>query len=251
MLSCPGYIREHVVRTGDQDVLYVFFLLMQVFFFILYQRDERQKHLWLLGAAVLATFLVKSIMAFFLFPAFLLFTALRQRWALFLRNPAFYTVLLLGLLSIAGYYLVMESITKGFFEMVLETVWGRYISVRDEQKLPVTYYATQFLTYRFLPWWALLFLGLLRFSRPRVPVARDLLALLWLALPSFLLIITLSRTKLQWYDAALYPLAALIVALYLHTFLSDPAVSKRLKQLVGGAGAVCFIWGYAQVNAGK
>ena len=247
LLSCPGYVREHVVRTGDQDVLYVFFLLLQVIFFLSYLHEGKKKFLWALGGAVLAAFLIKSIMAFFLFPAFCIYLMIRRRWAVFFRQPVFYLVLALGLASVVGYYAIMESVMQGFFDMVLETVWGRYVTVRDQQQLPVFYYAVQFITRGYFPWVFLLLLGVGQTGKQVDPKVRDLLSLSWIALLTFLLIITFSRTKLQWYDAALYPIAAQITAVYLYGALFKQKSSKRLRYGIITAALASFSWGYIQV----
>ncbi len=247
LLSCPGYIREHVTRTGDHDVLYVCFLVAQLTSFFLFVEHGSRKYLTLFTVSVLLTFMVKSIMAFFLFPAFLIYLLIERERRNLVKIKHVLIPASIVLIGIIGYYMIMDYLFPGFFQMVLETVWGRYITIRDGHQLPWYFYLQQYATNRYFPWIFLWLFFCIKKHEVTIDWVISLRRLLWICLISFLVIITISQTKLYWYDAAVYPISAMLTTTYIAPYLLNGQVSRSTKQLLFLAYLSCFAWGYYQV----
>lgn len=214
LVASPGFLRDHVARTGDHDAILIFWMTAGLFFCFFAQQAEsrriRRMYLALLGLTLFAGFLTKSFFAFALCPAFLLFLILSGRLPAFLRDPFTWVAAGLAAGSIGLYYLRMETAFPGFWEFESDTVLGRYLKIQDGHQLAWNYYIAEFFSRRFFPWFLLLPLHLYLTIRAKSQPFRAFGLLLWLAFIAHFVMITCSTTKLSWYDAPLYPIAALM-----------------------------------------
>ncbi len=251
LVLSPGFLRDHVARTGDHDAILLFLMTAGLLLVYLTERtyaagqtQRRRLYLGLLGLTLLAGFLTKSFFAFSLLPAFALWLMWRKRLVSLLREPMLWVVVAIVAGGVAAYYALMERAFPGFMSFESDTVLGRYVKVQDGHQLSWNYYIAEFFSRRFWPWWGVLLLhGYLMFrvrnfgfripdsglhrrpptdsgfrisdsglhSRPPTDSGfRAFGALLWLSLLVHFVMITFSVTKLSWYDAPLYPIAALM-----------------------------------------
>ncbi len=246
LLSSWGYIREHVVRTGDHDVLILFFLLLQLFAFYFYiSKAYQPKHLVLFTLATLGAFFTKGIMAFFLFQAFLVYSIYAREFTKIIRQRLVYLVLAISIFTIVAYYWLMDMLFPGFFDLVWDTVWGRYTGTIENHKLPWYFYLQQFFEKGFFPWCLLLPLAFICKGH------KSFIALVVIAIISFALLITLSQTKLYWYDTMLYPLAAILLGVTLtHLKIGKKRISSpdnRPNFMLLTGVTILFLIGYYKV----
>lgn len=213
LLTTPGFVGVHVLRTGDQDVMVCFWMLLQLFYFFRYTKHKRKNDLYGLVLASLLGFLTKSIFAFFWFPAFASFLILRKQLLPFMRRPQLWYALSTLLVGVLTYYWIMDSLFEGFFSNILDTVLGRYTITIDQHQHPFSYYFKRFYQVQFVPWLWLLPIALFFHFGFYKKQLKAFHGLLWLCMSIHLLVISLSKTKLEWYDAAVFPLAAMIIAL--------------------------------------
>ena len=213
LLTTHGFVSVHVLRTGDQDVMVCFWMLLQLFFFFRFTEEKRNNDLYGLAIASLAGFLTKSVFAFFWFPAFALFLILRKQLLPFIRKPQTWYAISALLMGVVAYYWIMNSLFEGFFSNILDSVLGRYTKVVDQHQHPFPYYFERFYQLQFVPWLWLLPIALFFHFRYYKKQLKAFHGLLWLCMSVHLLVISLSKTKLEWYDAPVFPLAAMIIAL--------------------------------------
>ena len=244
LLSSWGFFREHIARTGDHDVFYVFFLLIQLIAFFQYLRNGfLNHHLVLFTLATLGAFFTKSIMAFFLFPGFVLYALLSKKLFRLIRQRNVYLFGGICLFIIAIYYTLMNFLFPNFFQMILDTVWGRYLTTIENHQLPWYFYLEQFIKKGLFPWTLLLPFALF-VNHPKM---KNFSVYLWVALISFMVVISLSQTKLYWYDALLYPIGALLIGITLYDLIAKLKGNPNLKWLIPSLAVVFFISGYTLV----
>ncbi|MBX2930023.1 MAG: glycosyltransferase family 39 protein [Saprospiraceae bacterium] len=214
LIASPGFLRDHVARTGDHDAILLLLMTGGLFscFFLAQTADRPRQRLYiaLLGLSLFLGFLTKSFFAFAFCPAFLLFLLLNGKLAVLLRDPFTWIVATAVAAGIGLYYLRMESAFPGFWQYESDTVLGRYVKVQDGHQLAWNYYLGEFFDKRFFPWFFLLPLHLYLTVKTSSQAFRNFGMLLWLSFLCHFLLITFSTTKLSWYDAPLYPVAALM-----------------------------------------
>jgi 4-amino-4-deoxy-L-arabinose transferase-like glycosyltransferase len=214
LIASPGFLRDHVARTGDHDAILLLLMTAGLFScFFLAQAESRYRqrlYMTLLGLTLFLGFLTKSFFAFAFCPAFLLFLLWRGKLAVLMRDPFIWGVAVTVGMGIGLYYFRMESTFPGFWQYESDTVLGRYLKVQDGHQLIWNYYLGEFFGKRFFPWFFLLPLHLYLIVRTSSQAFRNFGMLLWLSFIGHFLMITFSTTKLSWYDAPLYPIAALM-----------------------------------------
>jgi 4-amino-4-deoxy-L-arabinose transferase-like glycosyltransferase len=268
LVLSPGFLRDHVARTGDHDAILLLVMTAGLLLVYLTERtyaagqvQRRRLYLGLLGLTLLIGFLTKSFFAFSLLPAFALWLIWRKRLVSLLREPMLWAAAAFVMGGVVLYYALMERAFPGFMSFESDTVLGRYVKVQDGHQLSWNYYIAEFFSRRFWPWWGVLLLhgglmfwiqnsgfripdsglhrrpptadrptptdsgfrisdsGFRAMARP-LPTAdrrpptdsgfRAFGGLLWLSLLVHFVVVTFSVTKLSWYDAPLYPIAALM-----------------------------------------
>ncbi len=217
LLTTPGYIHKHVSRTGDYDALLILWLtLFLLSCFQLTQTSESRRYNRLLRFTALwlaLAVLTKSVAGLLFLPAVGIYFVWKKEWPRLFKTPAFYQALALFLGLTLGYYGWREVVQPSYLEAVWNNEWGgRYLQVLEDHGAPFGYYFENIWKEHFLPWLFFLPLAIaLAWRSSRLD--RTFLQFLLLAISSFLLIISLSKSKLEWYDAPIYPLLALVVGL--------------------------------------
>jgi 4-amino-4-deoxy-L-arabinose transferase-like glycosyltransferase len=210
--TSAGFYGEHVGRFGDHDALLVFFSTLLVYAFWRYTLSEKSKWIYLAAAAVCLGVLVKSISILLFLPALLLYLLYTKKLFVLLKNPHFYVALASALLPIVGYYLFREYKQPGFWSLVWnDELFPRYFnkSKNLEFSQESFWYYFILLKKQFTYWlfFTPLILGGFWFSKNK-----SVFVYLILIAGSFLLILS-KGTKNFWYDAPLFPLLAMLLAL--------------------------------------
>ncbi|HTO15883.1 MAG TPA: glycosyltransferase family 39 protein [Edaphocola sp.] len=214
LITSGGYMCVHVARTGDFDGLLILFIVGYCISFFLLLKEEKQKYFYwffiLLGLAVLT----KSIAGLLLLPGLGMYTLIKKKLIFVLKSPHFYFAALLFLLMVTGYYLTREHYNPGYLKAVYENeIGGRFLETLENHNLPFTYYLEAMVNSHFSYWLALAILGsCVSFVEKNTGIA-DLGRFATILAASFLLIISSSQTKLDWYDAPIYPFVAILAAI--------------------------------------
>jgi hypothetical protein len=165
--------------------------------------------------------LTKSIQGLMFLPAILLYVVYRRQLRLLLTNKWFYMDLAITLFITGGYYLLREHYNPGYLQAVWENeLGGRYLQPLEENNYGYAYYPRQLKDWLFKPWWWVSLPGILAgyFSRDllqrRLTIYASLLSLV------YLLLISLSQTRLEWYAVPLYPFLCFLVAMLLYRVLT-------------------------------
>ena len=216
LATSPGFNGNHVARFGDYDALLSLGLTATALSWYRYAQLRRTSQLWLGAFWFALSLLTKSAAALLLLPsvAIYLLIAPAGRWVFWQWRT--YAALAVAFIPLILFYGLREVAEPGYLEAIWFNDWyGRL---------------TQHIVTISYPWWIygqrLLFPGMLAWSL-LLPVG------IWLGIPAspatapkpsfarfsalyilvFLLIISAARTRLVWYSAPIYPIAALLCAL--------------------------------------
>lgn len=224
LATCGGYLRGHVARTGDYDALLTCWqVLLWTQFFQYLETGARRHFLWAAGALVAAT-LTKGPAGLLGLPGLAAYAAGRGRLGWLLRQPLLYLAAAGWLAVMGSYFWAREVLDPGYWQaMQRNDVGGRFFTAVQGHGAAWTYYLEYIKNHYFDRWlWALAPSVLLAWLEPAGP-GRRATGLLLAFVAGWLLVITLAKTKLVWYDAPIYPALALLVGLGLSRLWHDLA----------------------------
>ncbi len=240
LVTAKGYIGYHVVRNGDLDSVLIFFVTGSIIYFdkFIEYEDKKIKYLLVFSTFVLFGFFTKGIACLLVAPAFIIYATIRNKLKYIFKTKQVYYCFFSVLLLIVLYYGFRELKTPGYISFMLQSEIGRWYTQDAIHDHPFNFYLTWLSDKHFT-----YFLYL-------VPIAAFVLLLLpkdnefrkkstiWLiSMLTFFLIISFSKTKLEWYDAPLIPMMSIFLALALKAMLP----SDRLSTGRGIAVKVLFV----------
>ncbi len=261
LITTKGFVVKHVTRTGDYDAMLVLFMTAQVIFFWLFLETKilkkKRRYLLLLGMSIALAVLTKSIVGLMFFPAMVLFLFLRKQFVEVVTFPPTWFAIFGVITLILGYYFLREQYNPGYLQAVYENeLGGRYLKALEGHKAPFLWYAERFLKIQFVPWVYLLgitvFLNLgVNF---KLPPKLGLPFFASLVVFTFFLFISIAQTKLDHYDAPIYPLLSLLLAILLvktgkkmRTRLKDTVLENRVTWVGIFVFGALFIWSYVSI----
>ena len=226
LLTSVGFIGFHTARGAEADGLLTLILFAQAISYFLFVQTKNTMWLLYLGILVSLGFLAKSVAGFLMLPGLAVYTLIHDRnlFGTLLTSWQFYAALIVVVGVVFGYLLVRDSLQPGYLDMVFRSNAGRYTNAMGHDH-SFTYFITNLFTDRYVWWMPLAAIGItISFFDPSTqPLFRysSVVAL------SFLLVISFSRSKLEWYDMPLYPLLAISTAQGVQTLLK--LATPRLK----------------------
>lgn len=217
MITSPGYVSDHGTRTGDYDSMLTLFTTISCLYFFAYSETKKNKYLYFFFLSMAFGVLTKSVAALFFTPAIFIFVLLTKQFYEILKNKHFYFGAGIFLLLTLGYYLLREITAPGYLDAVsMNDLGGRFMAVLENHRHDAWFYYDNFITKRFSPWYLLLPLGFLAgvwSTDVRIQKFSKYLGLLTIV---YFLVISSSKTKLEWYDIPLFPLISFLTAIFLH-----------------------------------
>lgn len=217
LLASPGYWGIHIARTGDSDALLVWWQMVYIFSFFAWLQKTKHRYLWLFALGLLLAGLTKGIAAFLPLPALGLFALISKEGRVGLQNYRLYLAGGLALLFFAAYYLYRDYLTPGYIDVVAYNEWGGRLLREEGTGQAVSnnwgFFIKNMATHRLFPmiYFLPVAIGLALLSPQRV--LRLLTLYLLLIGGCLLFILSFSQTKHAWYDAPLYPIFALLIAM--------------------------------------
>ena len=218
LLTTRGAIRPHVFLSGDLDGLLVFFVTGMVCI-QLTQLNEKKistHSILLLSLCLLGAYFTKSTAAFLIVPSLMIGYWHGGLFTLLLRNKLTYLCLAVFCLLVIAYYALRESYDPGYLRIVWDSEFKRYVSrVMSWQEQPFLYYFKNIAT-RFNIYYSVITACIaLPYLLLKNVEYKRLVFYIFLSCFIFLLCISIPATKLEWYDAPLYPLWAFGLAIML------------------------------------
>jgi 4-amino-4-deoxy-L-arabinose transferase-like glycosyltransferase len=213
LITSEGYIGFHVVRTGDYDsMLTMFMFLYSVSFFMFIRSGDRKFWYSFLFLMVLAV-LTKGVQGLLFLPGLATYIILRYKEF----KDSFRFVFLTftgGLIIASAYYLIREYVHPGYLEIVWNNeLGGRYLQTLEGHRHNFWYYYYNFINYRFEHWYWIIAVGMFMGFMSRSQKIREVTIFSTIVAITYWLIISFSKTKLEWYDAPMYPMMSMISAI--------------------------------------
>lgn len=210
---CTRFLSFHGARAGDYEALLIFWEISYCYAFLKYMQTEKSSYLLLGFAALTLAVLTKSVAGLLFTPGIVIFAFLNKKVGLFLKRKIFYVGLFIFISCVAGYYSVHEILTPGYIHSVyMNEIGGRYLNTNEGHAGSLWFYTKAFTIqiFYFLP---VLLLNLVYLLFNRNIILKNLFLQYVLILSvSFLIVISLSKTKLEWYAYPLYPFIGMLIA---------------------------------------
>lgn len=244
LITSLGFLGEHVSRTGDYDAMLTFLMsAYSLLYFLFLESDDTKQQkkyfLFFTVSLVLAT-MTKGVASLMFLPGLFIYTLVRKKLLMVLKNRIFYLGVFLFIAVVAAYYSVIDLYNPGYLLNVYQRELSSFDKTIDGHQHPFGFYWNNFFTTtagegvgsypHFFPW--IFFIPFCSYfiliSKNRV--ARQLGLFCLICTVSYFFIISSSSTKLEWYDAPVYPLASMIVGLGLNEILcivSDNADAEK------------------------
>ncbi len=235
LLLSIGFMRVHILRSGDLDAVLSFFTTLYIFAFfdLILSKNTIQyntiqyntiQYAWL-TLGFIGAFFTKSVACLLPLPALFLSAFVVRKNLSYLKNKTFILAFFTCIFLIIAYYWHMESVVEGYFNKVYASEFQR--SYKDlmpwfEHRW---YYYFEEIGRQFFPF--VLLFPLAIFTKERMAKLLVVFTLI------FLLFISLPPTKLDWYLAPLYPVMSVCIAVLYAEILKKIADSNRKMLLVG------------------
>lgn len=232
LLTSTGYIGLHTGRTGDADALFSFFILMTSLQFAVWMLDNKGINLLLCFVFLSLAILTKSFAAFLWVPGLLLTAAILDKTRILqaFKKLHFYFGLLILLSSLILVFGVREIYQPGYFSLALNNDAGRVLLNADNHQQGWDFYLEQVFYNRFLFWAIPFVIGLLLIKKILKPELKKLAIIAAALLSAYIFLVSISTTKLFWYDMPLYPFLACVAAIPVYVLFSQIfEVSSGLK----------------------
>ena len=233
LLSAPGYIALHVVRTGDYDALLVLWTMLGWLAFGRWLITDASRALWLSVAAFALAFLTKGVAGLLGLPALAAAAAVTGRLPTLLRCRTLYLGGLVLLAVVGGYYLAREAAAPGYLAAVwVNEIGGRATSAIEGHHESLGWYVGLLGTSKFSFWLLLALVGAvlnIRYVRTAPEHQLAVLCSCWVGWN--LLVLSVVQTSLTWYDAPIYPALALLAALGIDALTQAAITHFRLPVL--------------------
>lgn len=246
LVTSLGYIRLHVARTGDYDALLTFFHTLLWTTLFRYLDSGRPREAGFLALGLAGAILTKGVAGALSLPALLLYVLYRRRIGWILQQRSFYLAAVSVLVLVGSYYGLREWLAPGYWTAVQQNeLGGRFNATLSGHQHSWDYYITMMRAGNFAPWYWVLLPTLVLTWRQNDQSLRHVVVLLSLFSTQWLTIISSAQTKLEWYDAPVYPALSLLVGLGLW-WLGRPLIQAyfaiRTSRYIAVAGLVTLIF---------
>jgi len=204
----------HAARSGDYDSLLTLFLLIQALSCFYFLETKKNKFMYLFFISSILAVITKSIAGLLFFPAFVIYIVYRKEVSNLILNKHFYFGLFLFLATCSFYYFYRETLNPGYLKAVAQNeLGGHFLVDQDNNKRPFFYYIKNFIQVRISNWLLIIPLGIAVGLSSQKKIIQSITLFSILICSSFLIIISLAKTKLSWYDLPMYPFITLIIGI--------------------------------------
>jgi 4-amino-4-deoxy-L-arabinose transferase-like glycosyltransferase len=228
LLTSYGFIHFHTARTADSDSLLSFFLLVANLSFLTYILDNKKQHIFIFLLFITFAFATKLYAALLFTPAYFFILLQQKKIREFIVSKQFLLGMLFLFFIAAALIYLRELDTPGYTNMIFFKDAGRIFKVVEDHQAGIDFYMDNLFRSRFSTWFILFVAGILFSFFLQQENEKQLLHRLMMLCFVYLLLITCSVTKLEWYDMPLYPYLAVIAAYPVYLLLATNFLGKQL-----------------------
>lgn len=235
LLSSTGFITEHISRTGDLDMVLVFFII--AYTFMIWSCALRGnvldfKHILLISILVILAYLTKSVAALIPGAGIVIGLLVLGKLKTFLRSPFTYIGVVLFILVVGTYYGYREHLQPGYFQLVFDSEFSRFTkSNMPWHEQGFWYYGKNLINNHFVPYIWVMPIGLLAIYLKPGKNKSSILKLSFIWMLSYFILISIPAVKLEWYLAPFYPIASLFLGITLVELVNRIKLKEKAKNL--------------------
>lgn len=220
LVNTSGYMTTHVARTGDYDGLLVMFTTLFSLTYFNYLETFKPKYLYLFFLFLALGVLTKSIAGLIFIPGLFIYTLLDKKVLSVIKSKHFYFGIVLFLGMVLPYYFLREKYDPGYLNAVFENeIGGRFNKGLEDHNKPFYQYFFLIIGQQYYYWLGLtLILVSFKYYKSN-GIVKKINRFSAIVSFSFLIIISISKTKLGWYDAPIFPFFAIITGTALFNFI--------------------------------
>lgn len=232
LVTIQGYVSMHGSRSGDFDVPVTFFMVLYAFNYLFFLETNRSKFLYLTCLFIILAVLTKGVIGFTFLPALLIFTVMKRQLLPLLSNRHFYYGVISVIVVIAGYYGLREFYTPGYLEAVANNeLGGRFLDVKESHRGGFWFYFNELHKEQFSYWFLFILPGMLIGSFYHDRKIRNINVFSVLIIITYFLVISLSKTKIEWYSIPMFPFLSIVtgtMVYFVFELLRDFSFSRKL-----------------------
>jgi 4-amino-4-deoxy-L-arabinose transferase-like glycosyltransferase len=216
LITTNGYVSEHCTRTGDFDALLTLFTTGSLISFFLFLEEKQPRFLYLFFITLSLGVLTKSVAALLILPTIAIYTIWQKQTISLLKNKHFYIALCLFLIPVISFYLLREHYNPGYLKAVQENeLGGRYLKTLEDHKEDGWFYYNKILNVDMEVWYLFIPCGLLIGICAKDERIKRIAMFSAIFIITFLIVISMGKTKLGWYTVPIFPFLSLLAALFL------------------------------------
>lgn len=230
-----GFYGFHVGWTADYDAVLTLFATIYLFGLFEALHTSRPKPALVLGCALAVALacLTKGIAGLLPGIGVAIYVVVRRRFPRLFRTPWYAVGALLAMAAVGAYYVERESLASGYLATVMRTeLGGRYLAVVGSHDQPILYYPYMLLLSFSAPPALIALFWAPRLKWPNTRAKAFLIYGAWVC-AAFMLVLSLSVTKIYWYLAPMYPTLSLITAVSLERVMAALAARRPGSTIVG------------------
>lgn len=204
-----GFIQLHGSITGDYDALLTLMIFLSIYFYCSFYFDNKKNAYYFFIVSLALSVLAKSAAGIMIFPLFLILPILKKQF-----KTMFILIIAMGLalLPFLIFCVLRESASSGYINQMLFNDFGGRFTTAIEGHRQVWYYYVQNLIVDRYHYFIFLIIPSIVYLLFK-PHSKTLF--LHVFVLGFILIISLSKTKIHWYDMPILPLITLLIILFL------------------------------------
>lgn len=227
LLTIDGFIEHHTARGAEADALLTLVIFGQVYFFWEWISSKNRRQLYGLAIMIALSFWVKNVAGFMMLPGMLLFLVFydRDNLSRSLKDKSVWLILFGGIIAGVSYLLFRELTQPGHLNFILEKQAGRLVNDVGHDE-PFAYYFHRLKDERMATYLPLALMSLIFPFFSKLTHSRPAKYSVVLALTYFL-VISIARSKLEWYLMPIYPLLAIAIGFLMTSLLGNMTFWKR------------------------
>ncbi|MDD3740240.1 MAG: glycosyltransferase family 39 protein, partial [Bacteroidales bacterium] len=220
-LTTPGLLPYHALRQADFESFLLFFSAAYSLVFLYYIETKKTGSLYLAMALFTLAFLSKSSASLFFLPGIMIYVLMKRETLHLLKFKHFYFSLLIPIIVLSAYYFGRELINPGYLKAVyLNEFGGRAFTSLEGHSKPFLFYYTYLSEYALGFWYMLIPAGLVLTFFEKNKQVRNLFVFSLLLALTHLLLISVTKTKLEWYCLPEVPFWALLSGISIYQIAS-------------------------------
>lgn len=217
LLTSEALIRTHVARTGDYDAPLACFAGLGALSYFIFLDNQKRAFLYSTFLFFALAVLMKGTAGLLFLPSLLVYTLIQKKFFSILKDKHTYLGFLSFLILVIGYYFIRNEAQPGYWNLVVESEWkSMYLKPAQGHEADFWFYIINGVNQWFRYYWYFVVAGLISYFLIEDIKVKKAILFSFITLLGFLLIISLSATKLFWYDAPAYIFVVLICAGFIY-----------------------------------